>query len=143
VSTEVAEKPHFNLIYRPEFVEQAERLCRLGATDVDLAEYFDVTKQTIYNWKERFPEFRAAIRLGKFEADMLVTESLYNKALAGDTTACIYWTKNRRPDLWRDKQDVEHSGNVALDVRAIREKVESRVNGIASRLLSSGNGSDG
>lgn len=29
-----------------------------------------------------------------------------------DTTAAIFWLKNRRPDLWRDKQDVEHSGNV-------------------------------
>lgn len=29
-----------------------------------------------------------------------------------DTTAAIFWLKNRRPDLWREKQEVEHSGNV-------------------------------
>jgi len=98
------------LRYKLEYPEQAARLCQLGATDMELAEFFDVSKQTIYNWKERFPEFRDAIRLAKFEADMKVTESLYNKALAGDVTACIYWTKNRRPDLWRDRKEVEHSG---------------------------------
>lgn len=131
------------LRYKLEYPEQAARLCQLGATDMELAEFFDVSKQTIYNWKERFPEFRDAIRLAKFEADMKVTESLYNKALAGDVTACIYWTKNRRPDLWRDRKEVEHSGNVELDVRAVREKVVSRVDGMSNRLLAGGNGSDG
>lgn len=29
-----------------------------------------------------------------------------------DTVAAMFWLKNRRPDLWRDKQDVEHSGTV-------------------------------
>lgn len=29
-----------------------------------------------------------------------------------DTTAQIFWLKNRRPDRWRDKQDIEHSGQI-------------------------------
>lgn len=28
------------------------------------------------------------------------------KHIPGDTTAQIFWLKNRRPDLWRDKQDI-------------------------------------
>lgn len=34
------------------------------------------------------------------------------KEVQGDTTAQIFWLKNRRPDKWRDKQDVEHSGSI-------------------------------
>ena len=33
-------------------------------------------------------------------------ESLYRNALAGNTTAQIFWLKNRRPDRWRDVQNI-------------------------------------
>ena len=33
-----------------------------------------------------------------------------------DTTAAIFWLKNRKTDQWRDKQDVEHSGSVGVTI---------------------------
>lgn len=145
--TEAVEKrgPGPPTLYRDEYVGLAKKLCLLGARDVDVAAFFDVSKQTIYNWQEAHPEFREAMRLGKIEADMKVAESLYRRACGTDetppdTTACIFWLKNRRPDMWRDKQDVEHSGNVQLDVAAVRERVKDRVDGISNRLLTNGNG---
>jgi hypothetical protein len=33
------------------------------------------------------------------------------KQVVPDTTAQIFWLKNRKPDKWRDKQDIEHSGS--------------------------------
>lgn len=123
--------------YRPEFAAQAKKLCELGATDAELAEFFQTTITTIKNWKAQFPEFLAASKLGKEAADERVSTSLYNRAMgysheavkifmpAGakepvmapyvehvppDTTACIFWLKNRRPDLWRDVSRQEHSG---------------------------------
>lgn len=42
----------------------------------------------------------------------VVEEVPYVEKYPPDTTAAIFWLKNRRPDLWRDKQDVEHSGEV-------------------------------
>ena len=53
-----------------------------------------------------------SLKRGKLKADFQVTKSLYEKAKSGDTGAIIFWLKNRRPDLWRDKQDVQHSGEV-------------------------------
>lgn len=41
-----------------------------------------------------------------------VEEVPYMERYPPDTTAAIFWLKNRRPDLWRDKQNVEHSGEV-------------------------------
>lgn len=38
------------------------------------------------------------------------------KMVVPDTTACIFWSKNRRPDLWKDKQDLAVSGGVSITV---------------------------
>lgn len=119
--------------YKPEFCEQAAKLCRLGATDRELADFFEVREQTITNWKSEHPEFLASLKLAKEESDNRVEQSLYRRALGyshdavkilltkdgdvyreeyvehypPDTTACIFWLKNRRPDQWRDKIDVD------------------------------------
>ena len=43
----------------------------------------------------------------------LVVTKEVTKEVAQDTTAQIFWLKNRRPDLWRDKQQIEHSGEIS------------------------------
>lgn len=119
--------------YRPEFCEQASKLCKLGATDRELADFFGVKEWTINRWKAEYPEFSHALKLAKEESDNRVEQSLYRRALGyshdavkilltkdgdvyreeyvehypPDTTACIFWLKNRRPDAWRDKIDVD------------------------------------
>lgn len=125
--------------YKPEFADQARKLCLLGATDADMADFFDVSESTINNWKQEHPEFLESLKSGKMEADAAVAQSLYRRALgyehdaikimayeghswehaytekyAPDTTAAIFWLKNRRPDLWRDKQNIEHSGELPV-----------------------------
>lgn len=121
--------------YKPEFCEQVTKLCRLGAIDTELADFFGINKWTLNDWKKRHPDFFAAMKKGKAESDALVGQRLFERAVgyshpeekifcndgvivraetvkqyAPDTTACIFWLKNRRPDLWRDRQEHEHSG---------------------------------
>lgn len=118
--------------YKPEYAIQAEKLCKLGATDQELADFFEVSTRTIYRWQASHEEFCQALKTGKVEADERVERSLYHKAVgykheavkifmpAGaeqpvyapyvenvppDTTACIFWLKNRRPDVWRDMRN--------------------------------------
>ena len=43
--------------YQPSFNARAEKLCRLGATDKDLADFFEVSEMTINNWKLKHPAF--------------------------------------------------------------------------------------
>lgn len=118
--------------YRPEFPEQAMKLCRLGATDKELADFFGVAESTLSKWKLDFPDFSEALKAGKVAADANVADSLYRRAFGyshpdvhisnykGDVTitpitkhyppetvACIFWLKNRRPDLWREKPPEE------------------------------------
>lgn len=126
--------------YDPAYAAQAAKLCELGATDVEIANFFEVGLSTFYRWQTAHPEFREAIRAGKGPADERVERSLFLKAtgytfdsekvfqfqgaivrantrehVPPDTTAAIFWLKNRRSAAWRDKQDVEHSGTVTLE----------------------------
>lgn len=119
--------------YKPEFNSQAAKLCKLGATDRELADFFEVSESTLNLWKSEHPDFSESLKRGKAESDARVEQSLYRRALGyshdavkilmtkdgdvyreeyvehypPDTTACIFWLKNRQPDQWRDKFDVD------------------------------------
>lgn len=115
-------------LYKKTFAKQAEKLCKLGATDPDMADFFGVSLRTLADWKKAQPEFLHALKGGKLLADAEVADKLFRRAtgyshsavkilsIAGqveqvkyvehyppDTGACVFWLKNRRPDLWRDK----------------------------------------
>ncbi len=127
--------------YKPEFAAQAQKLCKLGATDVEIADFFGVDVRTLYRWKAEFDEFCQALKIAKAEADDRVERSLYARAngyehnevdirvidgrivqtpirkyYPPDTTAAIFWLKNRKPVDWRDKQELEHSGDLTVQV---------------------------
>lgn len=67
--------------YKPEYNEQARKLCLLGATDKDLADFFEVEETTVNNWKLKYPEFIESIRKGKELADANVADRLYERAI--------------------------------------------------------------
>ena len=121
--------------FRREMIVQATKLCEFGATDIELADFFGVDVRTIYRWQASEPDFCQALKAGKAAADERVERALFHKAtgysfdavkifqhdgapvevpyreqVAPDTTACIFWLKNRRPDLWRDKVQTEGPG---------------------------------
>jgi len=114
-------------MYRPEYVELAKRFCASGQTDRELADFLEISIQTLLNWKAEYPEFLGAVKNAKDVADERVERSLYHRAIGytfeaeevfqfqgeivrakvrkhvpPDTVACIFWLKNRRKDVWRD-----------------------------------------
>lgn len=157
--------------YKPEYAVQASKLCELGATDVEMADFFGVAPSTFTKWKAE-PEFAASLKSGKSLADERVERSLYQKALgytfeavkifmpAGaekpvyapyrehvppDTTACIFWLKNRRQQQWRDVHKHEHGqpGDFdKLNATELRDIIrrEAEELGVESPLLLEGNG---
>ncbi|MCP5245700.1 MAG: hypothetical protein H6937_07055 [Burkholderiales bacterium] len=66
--------------YRDEYANQAYKLCLLGYTDKELAEFFGVEEQTINNWKLDHKEFFESLSDGKVRADALVAERLFIRA---------------------------------------------------------------
>lgn len=66
--------------YKPEYNDQTYKLCLLGATDKDLADFFDVDEATINRWKINHLEFCESIKKGKEIADANVAERLYSTA---------------------------------------------------------------
>lgn len=80
---------------------------RDGLTDEQIAHNCGISTTTLYNWKNKHIEIFEALKKGKEVVDYQVENALLKKALVGDTTAQIFWLKNRRPDKWRDKQEVK------------------------------------
>ena len=126
--------------FKPEMCEQAYKLCLLGATDDQIADFFGLSSSIIDRWKKSNAEFAAALHAGKTEADAVIAESLFHKAKGyshpeeklfqhegkiiraettkhypPDTTACIFWLKNRQrvSGRWVDVQ--EFKGQVKHD----------------------------
>ncbi|MFR3548166.1 transposase [Blautia sp.] len=62
-----------------------------------------------YSYEEVTKEICENPETGNLE--MKITKKV-KKEVVPDTTAQIFWLKNRRPDKWRDKRDVEHSGGL-------------------------------
>jgi len=125
--------------YKAEFAEQARKLCRLGATDKELADFFEISERTLNTWKKNHPKFLQSLKEGKSLADAEVAEKLFQRATGyeheavkimqhegvpviesytahypPDSTAMIFWLKNRRPDLWRDKPEQPEDDDVPL-----------------------------
>jgi hypothetical protein len=94
-------------------LDQVRELALEGKTDEEVAAKLEVSRSTLALWKTRHPEFSDALKAWKDQADDAVELSLYGKALTGDTTACIFWLKNRRSAQWRDiteqRREVKHS----------------------------------
>ena len=113
----------------PQLIGQIAMLCQLGATDEEIGQFFGASRKALQGYKLRYPELVEAMQVGKAHADTRVERSLYSRAVGfthravkifydhrlgevveheytevhpPETAACIFWLKNRRPDVWRD-----------------------------------------
>lgn len=123
--------------YKAEYAIDAAKLCSLGATDQELADFFEVDVRTIYRWKHTHDAFCQALIDGKTAADDRVERSLYQRAVGyeqeevkifmpsgadepvyapfrakipADVGAAKLWLTNRRGEAWREVSRQEHTG---------------------------------
>lgn len=158
--------------FKPEYNDQVEKLCKLGATDAQLADFFNVTEQTVNNWKAQFPEFFESIKRGKIQADIEIADSLFHRAKGyshpdtkaqfvqgkdggkweyaelikhypPDTAAAFIWLKNRQG--WADKQTVEHEGSIEHtgDSKEVGRRIRALVEAALAGSSQNGNGPNG
>lgn len=122
---------------------------RNGLTDEDICKNLDVSVAAFSNYKLEYVELKESLKTNKDEADVIVENSLYKRALGymydevtreqkldpltgetalvitkvvtkevvADTTAQIFWLKNRKKDEWRDRQEIDHSGKVITEIK--------------------------
>lgn len=78
-----------------------------GLTDAQIASRLRISRRTLYSWRIRHPELAAALKDSKELADALVEHSLFQKALSGDVSACIFYLCNRSPARWKRNGQVD------------------------------------
>ena len=137
-------------VFDPAFVERAYHYALLGTSDVQMASFFAVKPTQLARWRREQPLFVQAIAQGRALADAQVAQALFRRAtgfelleedvrtVSGEvvitqvtkryppeTSAAIFWLKNRRPDLWRDRPgcgitETEEGGVTAIEVMLVR-----------------------
>ena len=138
--------------------ERAYKLCMIGLTDEQLGLAFGIAPATVGLWRRNHPEFALACQRGKEEADAVVAQSLFHRAKGyshpeevikvidgeivkvdttkhypPDTTACIFWLKNRQRQNWRDVWAMEHTGK---DGKPLELNVKAELKGLDLSNLS-------
>lgn len=134
--------------YKEEYNQLAENYALLGATDKEMADLFGVTERTLNQWKKTYPEFLQSLKKGKNIADANVASRLYNRAIGydcratkfatseghitdskeyiehypPDTTAAIFWLKNRQPEKWRDRKEVDANVNLGDELESMTDE---------------------
>lgn len=128
IAAKLPKEPNNKGAWCADIPERARRFALLGITDREMAEHFGVHETTFCKWKTQHPELAKAMLTGRQGADAEVAASLYQRAVGftmetedikivggepvtvtlrktfpPEVQAQIFWLKNRRPDLWRDK----------------------------------------
>ena len=139
-------------LYRPEYAEIAHNYCLLGATNDELAGFFNVSPSTVDDWLKVHPDLATAVRNGRAAADASIARKLYRRAdgydytaekifvyrgevmkvdhrvhLPPDVGACIFWLRNRRRGQWLERAKPEpESGLTFEDLEEASRRVAER-----------------
>lgn len=137
----------------PDGLLLLEGWARDGLTDAQLAANMNIAAGTLYEWKKQYPEISEALKRGKAVVDIQVENALLKRALGyefteerieisekdgrkviqtvkqvvPDTTAQIFWLKNRRPDKWRDRPEPPGDPDALSKARALLEGIDSAI----------------
>lgn len=110
-----------------------EGWARDGFTDEQIAANIGINPATLYEWKKKYPKISESLKKGKevidrqvenallqralgyeyeeisekYESGKLTERKIVKKQVVPDTTAQIFWLKNRKPSVWRDKAQID------------------------------------
>lgn len=132
-----------------------EGWARGGLTDEQIAKNIGINRTTLYDWKKKEVNIADALKKGKEVVDFEVENALLKRALGyeyeeetyengiltkkvkkqvpPDTTAQIFWLKNRKPNTWKDKvetdEDREAVANASQVIAKIRKVAQEYTDG--------------
>lgn len=99
-------------LYDPAYCEVVVETMRNGGSLMSVAANLDVARSTLNVWMEQFPEFSEAVSRGKALCARKWEEIAIRNAETGmgNATLTVFGLKNMARDEWKDKQEVEHTG---------------------------------
>ncbi len=109
-------KGKYNEWITKEGLIKIEGWARDGLTNEQIAHNMGIAEGTLYEYIKKYPKINEVLKRGKEVVDREVENALLNEAKKGNVTAIIFWLKNRKPKQWRDKQDIEHSGGLHIEI---------------------------
>ena len=142
----------------PDNLLRLESYARNGLTDDQIAHNIGITRSTLYEWKKKYKDFSDALKNGKEVVDIMVENALLKRALGykyeekktekwadqngnpcekvtvvekevvADTTAQIFWLKNRKPGDWKDRpmdsavvEQINAASEMLISIRKVVE----------------------
>ncbi len=121
----------------PENRIRIQGWCRDGLIDKQIYKNMGISRTTFYKWKSENSDFADLLKRGKDIADREVENALFKSATGfmgpddkyypPNTTAQIFWLKNRKQDDWRDKRETDV--NVSTPISDTASKVEAILKG--------------
>lgn len=104
--------------YDPAICEILDGLGHEGEGMAEAIVACGIARETFYRWQELYPEFSNAVRQMRMRSQAWWEEQGRRATFGGtdgfNATSFIFNMKNRFPDDWRDKQEVGHSGEIAI-----------------------------
>jgi hypothetical protein len=102
--------------YRPEMCDEIVALMSKGLSATAAAAELNLARKSLYNWEEAHPEFAAALDLGRIKRQAFLEKRLLGASEGPVVTSSIFALKNAAPKEWRDKQEVEQTGTLTINI---------------------------
>jgi len=102
--------------YRPDYCDQVVEAMRAGFSLTAFAGMIGVSRSTLNNWMDAYPEFLEAASRAKAARLLHWEETAIRVAKEGggpgSATLIVFSLKNMAPEEYADKQEIQHSGVV-------------------------------
>lgn len=77
-----------------------------GLSNEQIAHNLGISLSSLYKWQAEHKEFNDALQKGKQVVDFMMENALFRNGMNGNVAAQIFWLKNRKPDKWKEHQDL-------------------------------------
>ena len=95
-----------------ETLEKIENWAGKGLSESQIADLLNCSLSTIARNKRNNDKFGTALRTGKARAIAAISNKVYENALEGKENSAFFFLRNRDPDNWSDRQEVNHNINL-------------------------------
>lgn len=117
-----------DLVYNESMCEKAEQILSAGKSIARLATDLKVCRDTIYDWRDKHPEFARALKNGK-DASQAAWEDIGEDGIRGNiknfsATAWMFTMKNRFRDDYKEDKEAKSTNDSIVEQLMLKKFVE-------------------